>query len=574
MRFSGTKVITRARSASAGGNTSGTTSLRPDEYRSKERARSSSESDDLPILSGRKRNGAAVAIIMSSGDESDVNQIRLTSPRRGTKRMDVMDGGSHDQRESRPQPSLRVNARRFLLGGSTGNAPVSRSGLQKVVSPTGPSKTSTQPTARRHTRSSGKAEQAASPTKRLTRSSTAIKAQPKAAPVVLNGQGNDGLLDDDESDDGALRPSEARTTAAQTSTTSVVIASEESEEDLVLSPNKRRRRIHLDKDAWTHATGANMKQQEDDLEEDLEDLQATGERFLLARRMLDCCVLTSPPVEVRTDRTRVRSANSKRSAAQKQLELLKRRRAGEKVVELSDSEGDSAPRRGIDDSDSEGGNVSEANDEISEEDNDSGTEYIRQSLRSGADEYDEEFINDDADDTLGAPHGLEEIPLQFTRHAHKKPREHFKDAVEWMVHNKLDPAFPRNDPIYKNAFYKLDDVVKGYSASKFVSAAWSSQFSKALKARPEFEEVRVPTIFGHKCDACNRSGHPAKYQITLSGRAYHHESLEDISEDEDDDEDEDDAKSHDSRGFSIPSTDIQYFVGRYPALSTCYRGSY
>ena len=276
---------------------------------------------------------------------------------------------------------------------------------------------------------------------------------------------------------------------------------------------------------------------------------------------LDCCILTCPFTEVRNDRTRVRG--SKRTAAQKQLELLKRRRAGEKIIELSDSEEDLAPRRGIYDSDSKGGNVSEVHDEVSEEDNDSGIEYVRQSLRAGADEYDEDFVNDDEEDTLGAPHGLEEIPLEFTRHAHKKPREHFKDAVEWMVQKKLNPSFPRNDPVYKNAFFKLDDVVKGYSSSKFVSAVWSSQFSKSLKARPEFEDVRVPTMFDHKCDACNRSGHPAKYQITFSGKAYHRESLEEVSEDEDEDEDEDDAKSHDSRGFSIPSTDVQYFVGRY-----------
>lgn len=263
----------------------------------------------------------------------------------------------------------------------------------------------------------------------------------------------------------------------------------------------------------------------------------------------------------------MRGANSKRNAARKQLELLKRRRAGEEVVELSGSEEDLAPGRGIYDSDSQGDSATEALDDISEENNNSSTDHIRRSLRAGA-AYDEDFVDDDdEDDFLGGPHGLEEIPLEFTRHAHKRPREHFKDAVEWMVHNKLNPAFLRNDPVYKNAFFKLDDVVKGYSSSKFVSAAWSSRFSKALKARPEFEEVRVPTMFDHKCDACNRSGHPAKYQITFSGRAYHHESLEDISEDEHEDEDEDDAKSHDSRGFSIPSTDVQYFVGRY--FGTC-----
>ena len=133
-----------------------------------------------------------------------------------------------------------------------------------------------------------------------------------------------------------------------------------------------------------------------------------------------------------------------------------------------------------------------------------------------------------------------------------------------MVHNKLNPAFARNDPVYKTAFYKLDDAVRGLAGSKFVSAAWSENFSKALKARPHFEEKRVPTIFDQKCDACNRSNHPAKYRITLTGKPYHHESLEVVSDDEDEDaDDEDDAKSYNSGGASIPGAEREYFVGRY-----------
>ena len=182
------------------------------------------------------------------------------------------------------------------------------------------------------------------------------------------------------------------------------------------------------------------------------------------------------------------------------------------------------------------------------------------------------------DHTLGAPSELEAAPLEFTRHAHKKAIEHFKDAVEWMVQKKLNPAFNRNDPVYQTAFFKINDEVKTYSASRFMSSAWGANFSRALRARPVFYGVEIPTMFDHKCDACNRSGHPAKYKITFAGKAYHHDSLEDISDD-DDDEDEggdDDTKSYDSRGNVIPSVDVEYFVGRYvflehlPNFSSCY----
>ena len=190
----------------------------------------------------------------------------------------------------------------------------------------------------------------------------------------------------------------------------------------------------------------------------------------------------------------------------------------------------------------------------------SSTEAVRQALRADGDEYDEDFVTDDDESPFGAP-GLSEIPLQFTMHAHKRPKEHFKDAVEWMVNKKLNPAFARDDPMYQAAFKKLDDEVKGYAGSKFLSAAWTGDFARALKSRPEFFEVEVPTMLHHKCDACNRSGHPGKFRITFAGKAYHHHTLESVSEDEEDDEDGD-AKSRDSRGNFIPSTDKEYFVGR------------
>lgn len=260
-------------------DTSGTTDSRSQRhFPTKELARSASESDDLPILSGRKRNGSAVAVIASSGDESDVNQIR---PKRSSKRVDVVDNSSHTQPQSRPILSPRVNTGHFLLGGSTGNAPASRLRHQKVVTPIKQSKSSTRSSARRHTRSSGRAEQTALPTQRRTRSSTAVKQQSRAAPINLVGKRNDSFLDDDESDDGVPMPSEVRGAAGQTSSKAVVIASEESERDLILSP-KRRRRMRLNEESPSLAPDM-TKQQEDDIEEDLEDLQETGERFLLRR---------------------------------------------------------------------------------------------------------------------------------------------------------------------------------------------------------------------------------------------------------------------------------------------------
>lgn len=165
-------------------------------------------------------------------------------------------------------------------------------------------------------------------------------------------------------------------------------------------------------------------------------------------------------------------------------------------------------------------------------------EIYDQPIRPGEnlDIYEADFIASDGDDTIGAPPGHTEMPFEFTRHAHRKPYEHFKDVVEWMVHNKLNPAFPRDDPSYQVAFLKLDDEAQALTGSKFMSAAWGEEFSRAIKARPEmgYFEVGAGLPTEH-CAACNRSNHPATFQLIFSGRPYNRHTLEDISDDEDED---------------------------------------
>lgn len=227
--------------------------------------------------------------------------------------------------------------------------------------------------------------------------------------------------------------------------------------------------------------------------------------------------------------------NTERTSRQKQLEILKRRRDGGETIDLS-SDSDilaSSKRR-------PSGNKRESHhhsnqDELSGTD-DSATEAIRKSLQADADESDD-FISEN-EGFLGV-NCLEDIPFELTRHAHKKPFEHFKDAVEWIVHNKLNPAFPRNDVIYRVAFRKIDDEVQGYSGSKFVSTVWNKDFLQVLKSLPELAVRTVQTMLDHKCDACNRSKHPAKHELVFSGKPYDIDTLEDIEEDEEDDDDDD-----------------------------------
>jgi hypothetical protein len=128
-----------------------------------------------------------------------------------------------------------------------------------------------------------------------------------------------------------------------------------------------------------------------------------------------------------------------------------------------------------------------------------------------------------------------------------------------MVHKRLNPAFPRHDQIYRIAFDRLDVHVKGYAGSKFVSAAWTDDFARALKARPQlsYEDYNATFFDDEKCEACNRSGHVPTFKVTFGGKAYHPETLESLNDDDadSDDDDDDDDKSYDYDGRVLPGTD-------------------
>lgn len=261
--------------------------------------------------------------------------------------------------------------------------------------------------------------------------------------------------------------------------------------------------------------------------------------------------------ELRSQRTRATNRTPKKTKKQEQLEILKRRRAGQKVVEVSSTSDDevveSPSSRRV--SRDEAALMSQglSDDLVEDEDNTASLAHEKEDL----DQYDEDFVVKDEDDPLGVPYDLSGIPLEFTRHAHKKRIEHFKDAVEWMIHNKLNPAFPRDDPVYQVAIRKLDDEVKGLAGSKFMSAAWNADFLSTLKVKPDIAYLDAPGLFEHHCGACNKSNHPAKFQLIFSGKHYDRTSLENISDvDEDDDgiESQDGLVSHNEKTFYVGRT--------------------
>ncbi len=269
--------------------------------------------------------------------------------------------------------------------------------------------------------------------------------------------------------------------------------------------------------------------------------------------------------------------NGHRTPAEKAKELMLRRRAGEKILQVTDTESSSEEeQRGMYDTNSEDEVLSHFADESEEENQ----EQIRRSVmnknknKHKNDSDDDDFIVEDDEVPLGVPDmGLHSIPLEFTHQAHKPMKEHFKDVIEWMIKRRINPSFDRKDPIYVQAFNKLNDDPTGLVNSKLVSSIWNAKFVRALKTRPEYQEESTRAE-GKKCSACGRGKDSVSWVVTLKGKPYNKDTLDlvDQSDAEDDDEDSSDsgASGHsdssgstiDSKGNVLPSAKKRWYMGQ------------
>ncbi|OQE40796.1 hypothetical protein PENCOP_c005G06736 [Penicillium coprophilum] len=355
------------------------------------------------------------------------------------------------------------------------------------------------------------------------------------------------LLSDDDSNE-SVAPSTVKRRRVVRPAVVTESDDESSDEPLVSSPVKRLRRgPEKETSQAPHTPRHISKQARLDIAEDLEDLQDSV---------------------VKKSRTRGRNVESARDKRMKHLEALRRRRAGLKSEEDEEEENDDDEDK--DDEDVQeisrpGGDASPSGRGLWRHHNDDSDVESAIDPNENLDRYEDDFVLEDEHD-LGVP--TEEIPFEFTRHAYKQPKEYFRDVIGWMVQNKLNPAFPRSDDMYKMAFMKLEDEVKGRAGSQLISSVWNPTFVYALQARPHIEIAAFPTEENHPCDACRRSGHPASSDIKLYGKAYSLETLEPLEDDDNDSDDsenpskEDDGKERDRDGHVIPPENVRYFLGK------------
>lgn len=276
---------------------------------------------------------------------------------------------------------------------------------------------------------------------------------------------------------------------------------------------------------------------------------------------------------MKQSRTRGVQVNSARNKRQRHLDLLRRRRAGEKT---STDAADLADVKEEEESDDENHHMDDSSDAVAfpkiniydyhkngDDDSDVESEV---NADEDLDQDDASFVDADDDETMGVP--AANVPFEFSRHRTKQPRQCFRDVVEWMVHNKLNPAFERHDDIYQFAFRKLDDEVVGRAGSQLISSVWDSDFCKALRARPYIYVTTFPASDLYTCDACNRTNHPASSDIRLVGEPYSEETLEPLFESDDDEEEEEDPQDKEKQrdidrdGNLLPPEDRHFYLGK------------
>ncbi|KAJ5147281.1 hypothetical protein N7526_000633 [Penicillium atrosanguineum] len=348
------------------------------------------------------------------------------------------------------------------------------------------------------------------------------------------------------------RPRRRLKRKAESSPAIVLSDSDESEDPVISSPVKRRR--HLP-DPETPQTPRSSEDQDDlDIQEDLRDLQDSDDRLVdliisqLSRKPALAAALLNRREISGSNTWKLSVVGVSDFQRESESETASANDEDESEDELEDG-ADASPTRRVESRDQLDSDVESAIDP-----------------NEDLDKYEDDFVLEDDTTELGVP--MEEMPFEFTRHAYKQPKEYFRDVVGWMVHNRLDPAFPRDDDMYKVAFMKLEDEVKARAGSQLISSVWNSEFVRALRARPHIDLSAFPTDLGHSCDACKRSGHPASSDIRLYGKAYSLATLEPLNDESSEDSDNSDSSEasgveRDRDGHELPGEEKRFYLGRH-----------
>ncbi|KAL1944526.1 hypothetical protein VTO73DRAFT_2956 [Trametes versicolor] len=377
-----------------------------------------------------------------------------------------------------------------------------------------------------------------------------------------NVPGPSGIVEEDEgsqsSDAGAIR----------FEVPVVEITSSESEKDVAPRPSntqkgkKRVRRAHSDESASPIVSDAEgegkgvyvrkgkraaKKKAVAVLDSDEEEVQPRRRKLIKGERpsspVVEDVDLLDEVEEERIIESRLRTRD-KRSAFQKNLEKLKRKKRGEAVLSESSASASeeepnktapfagAKPHAGSDD-ESEGSGDGEAEDDT--------------------------FIVED--DSAAAI----ELPAEFSMNTYQDLLHHFKIICQMFVHMAVHDDDERSEVatrLQQNGYFAVPLQIarrklSGMRDSLVAGSTWRPNFRKALDTYPDLDVHGLEfTVLG--CAACNLGGRKSTLQGRLSGEPYDKLTYQPIAEEEPSSDEEDESKR-------LP---MQFDLGRFCAKRT------
>ncbi|KZT67736.1 hypothetical protein DAEQUDRAFT_728731 [Daedalea quercina L-15889] len=251
--------------------------------------------------------------------------------------------------------------------------------------------------------------------------------------------------------------------------------------------------------------------------------------------------------EERIIESRLRSRD-KKSAFQKNLEKLKRKKRGQSLASSSSAEDDE-----IEDVPFADARPDKAQDGDSSQDGDDDAE-------------EDTFIIED--DNAVAP----ELPPEFSMNTYQDLLHHFKIICQMFVHlavHEQDERGATMADLSRNQYFAVPLQITrrklvGMRDSLVTSSVWRTDYKKSLETYPDFEVHQLDfTVSG--CDACHLGSRMSTRLGRLSGLPYDRDTFESFEErDSDDDSDEGDSENegHD------PCLKKEFNLGRFCAART------
>ncbi|KAL0071396.1 hypothetical protein AAF712_001253 [Marasmius tenuissimus] len=230
-------------------------------------------------------------------------------------------------------------------------------------------------------------------------------------------------------------------------------------------------------------------------------------------------------------------ARGQKTAYQKNLERLKRKKQGKPLE--SESEGevseveDVTPFRGA-----------KPHVEISDGSDDEEEDEDQNDDRMSEDDF---IVEDD-----GAP--TAELPTEFSMETHQDLSHQFKKVFQFFVHLATrEEYFSVPLKVFRRKLFGLRD-------SLVASSVWRPYFKRALEKHPDFDLLRMDFAVPG-CDACHLGARMSTFQARLTGKGYDPVGYGTLSDSDDEDED---GENSDDGGMDK----TEFHLGRFCARRT------